>query len=199
MYGLTMGFKKYDVAKVTCFSEKAMECYETKYDYWLCLSLFKTHMPQIAKGGKFVFGWSEISPGLQVRIPPQTYREYNLKGLDRVIIISGSKTSGGLCVTTKSLLEGSVMGQLFCEHPQLADYQTKVGDLLKYKGRLYGWVSMNGEVVQLTDNVLKKLGLKIGDRLLSIRGSNIAFVMAVKGPKIEAANKTELHIPVFFP
>ena len=152
-------------------------------------------MPQIAKGGKFVFGWSEISPGLQVRIPPQTYREYNLKWKEQ----SDGKQTRRVCVTTKSLLEGSVMGQLFCEHPQLADYQTKVGDLLKYKGRLYGWVSMNGEVVQLTDNVLKKLGLKIGDRLLSIRGSNIAFVMAVKGPKIEAANKTELHIPVFFP
>jgi hypothetical protein len=36
---------------------------------------------------------------------------------------------------------------------------------------------------------MELFGVRPGDKLLSIRGSNIAFVLAVKGPIIEAANR----------
>ncbi len=61
-------------------------------------------MPQLNKGGKFVFGLSVIHPDLTIHIPPQTLLEYNATRDGKVIIFTGSKITGGFCVTTYSLL-----------------------------------------------------------------------------------------------
>ena len=58
-------------------------------------------MPQIAKGGKFVFGRSLIREDLSVRFPPQAVREYDITADQRVYLMTGSKSTGGFCVTRK--------------------------------------------------------------------------------------------------
>ncbi|MBN1295062.1 MAG: hypothetical protein JXB48_24725 [Candidatus Latescibacteria bacterium] len=57
-----------------------------------------------------------------------------------------------------------------------------------YKKRLYCWLKINTEgILKLPGRTMKSFAIKPGDRLLSIRGSNVAQVFAVKGPIITAA------------
>lgn len=56
-------------------------------------------MPQIAKGGKFVFGWSPIGKEGCVQVPEQVIDEYQLFTENKLILISGSKSSGGFVVS----------------------------------------------------------------------------------------------------
>lgn len=44
---------------------------------------------------------------------------------------------------------------------------------------------------------MKILGIKVGDKLLAIRSSNIAFTMGAKGGLIDKANKYQGEIEVF--
>ena len=145
-------------------------------------------MPQIAKGGKFVFGWSIINTEGCVKIPEMTFKEYNLSTDNNAILISGSKKSGGFCVSNYSLMKKSIMNGLFTEHPEIKDFAFTEGVCIKYKGRLYCWVKIGSKgIIKLPEHTMKSFNLKPNDKLLSIRGSDIAFVLAAKGPLIEAA------------
>ena len=61
-------------------------------------------MPQISKGGKFIFGISHIREDLTIQIPEQAVHEYALTDIENIILITGSKATGGFCITTYSLL-----------------------------------------------------------------------------------------------
>ena len=45
-------------------------------------------MPQLNKGGKFVFGLSVIHPDLTIHIPPQALSEYDAARNGKVIIFT---------------------------------------------------------------------------------------------------------------
>lgn len=154
-------------------------------------------MPQLKKRGKFVFGWSLINNDKQVKIPKQAFDEYGLKDCNKVILISGSKRTGGFCVSGRTMIERSDLSGLFRQNPLLHDYKISEGEFVKYKGRLYCWINLNQDLITLSNNILKILDLKIGDKLLSIRGSDIAFVMGVKGPLIERANLSDKEIEIY--
>ena len=154
-------------------------------------------MPQLKKGGKFVFGWSLINNDNQIKIPKQAYDEYSLKDCNKVILISGSKRTGGFCVSNRTMIEKSNINGLFKQNPQLYDYKINEGEFVKYKGRLYCWINLNHDLITLSNDIFKTLDLKIRDKLLSIRGSDIAFVMGVKGPLIERANLSDKEIEIY--
>jgi len=60
------------------------------------------------------------------------------------------------------------------------------GKFIKYKGRLYCWIDISQSgVIQLTEDMIKFLYLKIGMKLLSIRSSDIVLTMGAKGPLME--------------
>jgi hypothetical protein len=147
-------------------------------------------MPQLEKGGKYVFGWSLIRPDGRVPIPEEVCQEYGLKAGDRVILISGSRTTGGLCVATKTRIEQSPLVDILVHRPELAAYEIEAGATVRYKGRQYGWttVETDGSLV-LHPQLLTTFAVSLGDYLLSIRGSNIAFVLGLKGPIIEIARR----------
>lgn len=145
-------------------------------------------MPQLNKGGKFVFGLSVIKPDLTIRIPPQTLLEYDALRDGKIIIFTGSKITGGFCVTTYSLLSDSKLSHLLEECPALKDCQISEGELVPYKGRKYAWLHIDKSgVIRLPQSTLEALGLQRGMELLSIRSSNIAFTMGAKGPLLEKA------------
>lgn len=147
-------------------------------------------MPQIAKGGKFVFGWSIINPEGCVKVPEMIFNEYGLSTDKNVILFSGSKKSGGFCVSNRTLINKSIIKGLFVELPEINDYSLNEGDCVKYKGRVYCWSKIHPEgILRISPHTMEQFSVIPGDRLLSIRGSNIAFVLAVKGPIIEAANR----------
>ncbi len=155
-------------------------------------------MPQMNKGGKFVFGWSLINEDYTIQLPKMAVEEYKISSEEKVILISGSKKTGGFCVSRKEFIENSNINGLFTANPSLRDYKTNEGEFIKYKGRLYCWLTITNEgLLKLTDKILNDLSLKKGDKLLSIRGSDIAFVMGVKGPLIEKGNNFEGEIKLY--
>jgi hypothetical protein len=76
-------------------------------------------MPQLGKGGKIVFGWSVINTDCSVKIPDMAVNEYAIAAEGNVILISGSKPTGGFCVSKKSFLSQSAFAGLFDEQPLL--------------------------------------------------------------------------------
>ncbi len=146
-------------------------------------------MPQLNKGGKFVFGLSIVRDDLTIHIPPQVLSEYNATQDGKVIIFTGSKITGGFCVTTYSLLLGSKLRHILQECPTLRDCQLLEGEFIQYKGRKYAWLGIDSNgVIKLPQSTLEVLELQSGMELLSIRSSDIAFTMGAKGPLLEKAH-----------
>ena len=146
-------------------------------------------MPQLNKGGKFVFGLSVIHTDLTIHLPPQALSEYDAVRDGKVIIFTGSKITGGFCVTTFSLLSNSKLKHILEECPILRDCQLAEGEFIPYKGRKYAWLSIdkNGVII-MPQSTLAVLELQPGMELLSIRSSDIAFTMGAKGPLLDKAH-----------
>lgn len=87
-------------------------------------------MPQLNKGGKFVFGKSRVREDGSLFIPEQAVEEYGAGQEERVYIFTGAKATGGFCVTRRGLL--------LRETPELDAYA-----LTPYKGRRYGWLTVS--------------------------------------------------------
>ena len=155
-------------------------------------------MPQMNKGGKFIFGASVIRRDGLVRFPPQAAEEYRIASEGRVYLFTGSRSTGGFCVTRQGLLLPSQLGHILTDLPELLRYEAPEGAFLRYKGRAYCWtaVSASGEI-RLTEGMLAALQLAPGMRLLSIRSSDIAFTMGAKGPLWEKAERFPGEIPLF--
>ena len=155
-------------------------------------------MPQMNKGGKFVFGKSLIRDDLTIHLPKQALTEYNVTAEGKVYLFTGSKVTGGFCVTRKGLLASSKLGHILTDNPALQNYQTAEGEFIKYKGRSYCWVNIseNG-VIQLNQKILDFLNLNTDMELLSIRSSDIAFTMGATGPLLERADHYEGEIPLY--
>lgn len=154
-------------------------------------------MPQISKGGKYIFGWSRIREDGTVTFPQMAVDEYGLKEETHIYIVSGSKQTGGFCVMTEPLFSNSKLKNILKENPSLAGRSLKEGELISYKGRKYGWLALKENTVHLPESLLKILEIKIGDTLLSIRSSDIAFTMGVKGRLIDKAHEYQGTIEVF--
>lgn len=155
-------------------------------------------MPQMSKGGKFVFGLSAIREDGTVQLPSQAADEYRIASEGKVYLFTGSKSTGGFCVTRRGLLEPSKLGHILEEVPDLREYASAPGRFLKYKGRSYCWIdiSEDGKIV-LTKDMLTFLGIATGDALLCIRSSDISFTMGAKGPLVEKARAYQGDIPTF--
>lgn len=155
-------------------------------------------MPQMNKGGKFVFGKSLIRNDLTVHFPTQAIKEYNITSEGKIYLFTGSKITGGFCVTRKELLTSSKLGHILTDNPSLQNYQAAEGEFIQYKGRSYCWVNIsNTGIIQLNSDMMKFLNLTVGMELLSIRSSDIAFTMGAKGPLLEKAENYSGEIPVY--
>jgi len=155
-------------------------------------------VPQIGKGGKFIFGKSLIREDLGVRIPPQAVSEYDIANEGRVYVFTGSKSTGGFCVTRRGLLRPSKLANILEDLPTLDDYSAPKGKFLPYKGRAYCWTGVSPEgIILLTPDMLAYLHLRVGMALLAIRSSNIAFTMGAKGPLLEKADNYDGVIEVY--
>ena len=155
-------------------------------------------MPEMNKGGKFIFGKSLIRTDGTLRIPPQAMEEYHIADEGKVYLFTGSKITGGFCVTRKGLLHPSKLGHILDDTPPLLDYSAGSGEFIKYKGRSYCWlfVSPEGRLV-LTPSMLQDLQLAPGMTLLCIRSSNIAFTIGAKGPLLERERRYRGEIEVY--
>ena len=154
-------------------------------------------MPQMTKGGKYIFGWSKIGQNGELTFPTMAVKEYNLQKETYIYIVSGSKQTGGFCVMTEPLLSHSKLKNILEENPSLAKRSLREGELIAYKGRKYGWLVLNKSEVYLSDDLMKMLEIKAGDKLFAIRSSDIAFTMGFRGSLIDKANNFNGRIEMF--
>jgi len=147
-------------------------------------------MPQLVKGGKYVYGWSKVSNIGKIAIPDEAKEEYNLATCDKVILIPGSKRSGGFGLTTKKLLENSRLSAIIDSCPRLAEFQEPEGKAVEINGKTCCWVKLCKDgTITVPLETLKTYGINPGDRLLVVRGSNVALGFPVRGPIIDEAKK----------
>lgn len=155
-------------------------------------------MPQLSKGGKFVFGISILRSDFTVRIPPQTIEEYNITADDDIILFTSSKSTGGFCVTSRRLLETSQLKNILSECPLIGQNTAPPLEFVRYKGMAYCRAKINENgILQLTDQAAGYLGLEIGSELMVIRSSNIAFTMGAKGPLMDEVHAYQGKIDQF--
>ena len=155
-------------------------------------------MPQMNKGGKYIFGMSVIREDGSIQFPTQAVEEYRIADEGKVYLFTGSKSTGGFCVTRRGLLLPSKLGKTLEETPALRDYTAKQGNFVPYKGRSYCWTEITqiGQII-LTAEMMNFLEIQPGMPLLSIRSSDIAFTMGAKGPLWERTKHFDGEIPQF--
>ena len=122
-------------------------------------------MPQLVKGGKWVFGWVVIGPLGELTIPPEAYREYGFQAGDEVTFLPGSRRSGGFGLGTRRLL-------------------SQMPEPLQSRVLARAHIGEDGRLV-----VPDAVGLRTGDRLLVVRGSGRALGFVARGPIYEEALK----------
>jgi hypothetical protein len=124
-------------------------------------------MPQLVKGGKWVYGWVVVGPKRELHIPPQAWQDYRFRVGEKVIIVPGSRRSGGFGLSTSRLMEKSFG-----------------------RDQAQEWVLGDGQIDLSRRIVLPPgLGVRPGDRLLAVRGSSLALGYACRGPICEEAAK----------
>jgi hypothetical protein len=142
------------------------------------------------KGGKHVYGWSEVGTTGKIAVPDEALAEYNLTAPCKVIVLSGSARSGGFALTTASLLKNSVLSRRLDENPELASFQLPEGETILVAGKPCCWVTLNTDgCITVPLKTLKQYGINAEDRLLSVRGSRFALAFCVRGPLIDEAKK----------
>jgi hypothetical protein len=122
-------------------------------------------MPQLVKGGKWIFGWVVVGPRGELEIPPAAWDEYQFQVGDEVAFLPGSRRSGGFGLSTSRLLAGMPA---------------------PFQGRALaqGRIDEPGKVM-----VPEEAGVQPGDRLLAVRGSGRALGYVARGPIYEEALK----------
>lgn len=122
-------------------------------------------MPQLVKGGKWVFGWVIVGSRQEIQIPPEAYAEYGFQSGDQVLLLRGSRKSGGFSIGRRETL---------------ARAKTNLSQ------RAFG----QGVVGEARRIVLPpEAEVKPGDRLLAVRGSGMALGFLKQGPIYEEATK----------
>ena len=129
-------------------------------------------MPQLVKGGKWVYGWCVVGLKHEIHIPPDASIEYGFQPGVIVLIIRGSRSSGGFALTKPEKLEISQMETRFIG-------QTRVG---------------THDCVVLPPEI----NVKSGERLLVVRGSWLALGFVKRGPIIDEALLYD-EVQVFLP
>lgn len=146
-------------------------------------------MPQLVKGGKHTYGWTQVGEVGHILLPPEAMAEYGFNHSMRLLILPGSKKSGGFCVVSKDSFSRTPLAEVLQAHPDLGTFQLPEGAIVDYQGRLFSWVEMRDGVIQVPAETLQHYGVRFGDSLLVIRGSDLGPAFAVRGLIIEEAKK----------
>lgn len=152
-------------------------------------------MPQLVKGGKHTFGWSCVGKAGQIALPPAAIKEYGFHEDDKLYMIQGSRTSGGFGLASRHSLKKSPLLTIFNEHQELKEFSVPEGTVFISKGKLFSWIQMKMGCITVPFRTLERYEIKIGDKLLTVRGSGLALGFIVKGPIVaEAVKHPELDV-----
>jgi len=154
-------------------------------------------MPQLVKGGKYVFGWTRINKDFRIRIPDETYDEYNFTETDKLIILSGSKSSGGFSIITPNSIINSKLSKnitrLIGYKKETNSFTTNKLEIYKHGERIISWTSIEDvKYFRLSIELIASLNINIEDKLLVGRGSGLGPAFILKGIIYKEALKHDL-------
>ena len=145
------------------------------------------HMPQITKGGKYIFGWTEFKNG-KIAIPDKVVHEY---GLDSkyILLMESSKKSGGFCVTSEDLILKSKLAYLILEKTPVYENKKNIEKSFIENKKKYCWVKFDNieKNIVITEKILNFFDVDSNCKFLIVRGSSLAFDCIVRGPIVEKA------------
>lgn len=122
-------------------------------------------MPQLVKGGKWVFGWVVVGCQNKIAVPPEAFGEYGFRPGEPVFFLRGSKRSGGFSIGRQEKLEKSKVP-------------------IQQHAFAQGEIDASGQI-----ELPIQTGVQWGDHLLVVRGSGLALGFITRGPIYEEAEK----------
>lgn len=143
-------------------------------------------MPQLIKGGKYVYGWTFIQNDGHIRIPDEAYDDYHFKENGKIILISGSRSSGGFSVNPIEAIEASKMGPKIFDSigfiKESRSFTSRRGSVFRSGTRSICWTACDASrSFLLSEEFIDLLELKTGCKLLVGRGSGVGPVFIVRG------------------
>ena len=136
-------------------------------------------MPQLVKGGKYVYGWVYVRKDGAITIPNEAYLEYGFIQDEDGLLTSGSKRSGGFGLTSERILKSSILSKKLIENQNQDSKKSKFSKVKIDKGRF----------ITLPEHSMRDFRINIDDKLLVIRGSGLALGFITKGPIYREAEK----------
>jgi hypothetical protein len=114
-------------------------------------------MPQLVKGGKWVFGWVIVGGQGELVIPHEALDEYGFQPGEVAVFLQGSQSSGGFGLSSPRLL-------------------AKMGLPLRVRTLARGSIGEDGQIV-----LPPALAMRPGARLLAVKGSGRALGFVARG------------------
>ncbi len=144
-------------------------------------------MPQLVKGGKWIFGLTEVGHTGRIAVPPDAAEEYGFSPGDRLITMSASRSSGGFVLTSLALLAKTGFDALYHQAMSLAG---KEQEAVKTGSRWLAATDLRPDLsIRLSPDILAKYGINSGDHLAVGRGSWAGISFLVRGPILEECRK----------
>jgi len=144
-------------------------------------------MPQLVKAGKYTYGWSRVGRGGKIILPPEALDDYHLQEGEKLVVVPGSKKSGGFSLVSEKALKKSKLADFFLNDPAILENGIHSEGEWKDAAKRICWVEIHGGCVEIPLTTLDKYGVRAGDKLLVIRGSGLGVGFAVRGPIVETA------------
>jgi hypothetical protein len=143
-------------------------------------------MPQLVKGGKYIFGWTTLNIDLKIRVPDEACEEYHLKENEKLVLLSGSRASGGFSIMTPSSLMDSKLSDpiigLIGYRRETDSFSKEIFVPVRYGNSLISWTYLDTDrSFRISSELTDLLDLKAGDRLLVGRGSGLGPSFIGKG------------------
>ncbi|MBN2168189.1 MAG: hypothetical protein JW738_03015 [Actinobacteria bacterium] len=154
-------------------------------------------MLQLVKGGKQVFGWSEVSTGGVTAIPDEAAEDYKITTGGSLLLIPGSESSGGFGLSSTKLLSGTRLGMLLKGAMAASAYQENETDHLEVSGRKWFFTELEGDLrsIKLSPHAMEEFDVRPGERLLVVKGSGRAIGFVQRGTIFaEALRHPELEV-----
>ena len=140
-------------------------------------------MPQLVKRGKYVFGWSRLEKDGKIKIPQEAVKEYSFESGEIIILISGSKSSGGFGIFKLEKLQSSPLKSILHQIERSLKQKIPFNKSIRYKNRYYCWTTIKEEsCINLLDETLKAYGITVPTKVLAVRGSGLGLTYLSRGP-----------------
>jgi hypothetical protein len=156
-------------------------------------------MPRLVKGGKYIYGLSVIGKEGLLKIPEEALIDYDLKLTEKVVILSGSKTSGGFSINSPlKIIDSQLKGLLkILEYDSsTVNFSTEENKIFQFKNKIILWTKLNNHgKIGLSKNTLDFLNLKVNDKLVVGKGGSLGPCFISKGRIYqEAINYSEMEL-----